>query len=198
VTTTVFLVRHGSTDHLGHRISGRMDGVALNGAGREEAQRAALRLAGERLEALYTSPIQRTQETARAISAATGLEPQVDEALLEIDFGDWTGAEFGALDGDADWRAWNETRASARTPGGESMGEVLARWRGFLEATRRRHPDARVAAVSHGDVIKTVVADVMGFSIDRHMAFEISPGSVSTLVAGDWGMKMLSINEVPR
>lgn len=175
-----------------------MDGVSLNDFGRTEAERAAARLADERLDALYTSPIQRTQETAQAIAAATGLEPQLDEALFEIDFGDWTGAAFAALDGDPDWRAWNLARATARAPGGESMDEVRARWRGFLEGVRRRHPEGRVAAVSHGDVIKTVVADVVGFSIGRHMAFEISPGSVSTLVAGDWGMKMLSINEVPR
>jgi probable phosphoglycerate mutase len=198
VTTTVFLVRHGSTDHLGHVISGRMEGVPLNDRGRGEAQAAAERLRAERVEALYTSPVQRTQETAAALSEALGLEPRVDERLLEIDFGDWTGKAFAELDGDDHWRRWNDARAGTRAPGGETMDEVQARLRGFLDDAKVRHPGGRVAAVSHADVIKAVLADALGFSIDRHASIEINPGSVSALAVGDWGTKVLSVNEAPR
>jgi len=198
VTTTVFLVRHGSTDHLGHVISGRMDGVALNDAGRREVAAVAGRLRHERIGALYTSPLQRTRETAEAIGDALGLEPQADAALAEIDFGDWTGARFADLDGDPAWRRWNDERSAARAPNGETMAEVQDRLVRWIEAARARHPEGRVCAVSHADVIKALVAHVLGFSLDRHGALEVGPGSVSVLCAGDWGMKVLSVNEACR
>ncbi|HEY8618324.1 histidine phosphatase family protein [Phenylobacterium sp.] len=198
MTTTVFLVRHGSTDHLGRRISGRMEGVALNALGREEAGRAAERLRGEGVTALYTSPVQRTRETAAALGQALELDPVVDERLIEIDFGSWTGAAFADLDADPEWRRWNEARSTARAPGGEAMDEVQARLGDFVAEVARRHPGERVCAVSHADAIKALLASVLGFSLDRHWALEISPGSVSVLCAGDWGMKVLSVNEACR
>jgi len=198
VTTTVFLVRHGSTDHLGHVISGRMDGVALNDAGRREAAAVAGRLRQERIEALYTSPLQRTRETAAAIGEALGLEPRAEDGLLEIDFGDWTGARFADLDGDPAWRRWNDERSAARAPGGEAMAEVQDRLVRWVEEARARHPEGRICAVSHADVIKALLAHVLGFSLDRHGAIEVGPGSVSVLCAGDWGMKVLSVNEACR
>jgi probable phosphoglycerate mutase len=198
VTTTVFLVRHGSTDHLGHRISGRMDGVALNDLGRREVRWAAERLRGEGITALYTSPLQRTRETAAAIGEALELAPVVDDGLLEIDFGDWTGAAFADLDGDPAWRAWNESRSTARAPNGEAMTEVQARLAGWVDEARAWRPEGRICAVSHADAIKALLAHALGFSLDRHWALEISPGSVSVLCAGDWGMKVLSVNEACR
>jgi probable phosphoglycerate mutase len=198
VTTTIFLVRHGSTDHLGHRISGRMAGVGLNAAGREEAERVARRLAFEDVVALYASPLQRTGETAAPIAAALSIEAQPDERLLEIDFGEWTGKAFTELEGDAVWRDWNTARATTRAPGGETMSEVQARLADFVAEVRRRHPGGRVCAVSHADVIKALLADALAFSMDQHGALEISPGSVSALCAGDWGMKVLSVNEACR
>ncbi|WP_334162966.1 histidine phosphatase family protein [Phenylobacterium sp.] len=198
MTTTIFLVRHGSTDHLGQVISGRMDGVALNDAGRREAAAVAGRLRGEGLEALYASPLQRTRETAAAIGGALGLEPQAEDGLLEIDFGDWTGARFADLDGDPAWRRWNDERSAARAPNGETMAEVQDRLVRWVETARTRHPGGRVCAVSHADVIKALLAHVLGFSLDRHAAIEVGPGSVSVLCAGDWGMKVLSVNEACR
>ena len=198
MTTTIFLVRHGSTDHLGHRISGRMEGVGLNPLGRDEAERAARRLSAEGVEALYASPLQRTAETAAPIAAALSLEAQTDDRLLEIDFGQWTGQAFAELEGDPRWRDWNTARASTRAPGGETMDEVQARLSDFVAEVRRRHPDGRVCAVSHADVIKALLAEALAFSMDRHSALEISPGSVSALCAGDWGMKVLSVNEACR
>jgi probable phosphoglycerate mutase len=195
VTTTVFLVRHGSHDRLGKVLCGRMDGVTLSDKGRQESERLAARLRGESLAALYTSPLSRTRETAAPIATACGLDPVEDEDLLEIDFGDWTGKPFEALHGDPAWTRWNEARAMARPPGGESMVEVQARLRRWLDRVRAAHPEQRIAAVSHADAIKSLIAHVMGFSLDQHDRVEVSPGSISVIVAGDWGAKVMSLNE---
>jgi broad specificity phosphatase PhoE len=198
VTTTVFLVRHGAHDRLGRVLCGRMDGVGLSDEGRREAEAAATWLRGEALDAVYASPLQRTRETAEPIAAAVGATVAEDPDLLEIDFGEWTGKAFDSLDGDPAWTLWNRARALARPPGGESMIEVQARVRRWLDRTCARHPMGRVTAVTHGDVIKALVAEVLGFSMDQHDRLEVSPASVTTLVAGDWGMKVMSFNEMIR
>jgi len=198
VTTTVFLVRHGAHDRLGKVLCGRMDGVTLNDQGRTESEALAGRLKAEGLAAVYVSPLARTRETAAPIAEATALTPVEDADLLEIDFGDWTGKPFDELRDDPLWATWNTARAMARPPGGESMVEVQARlWR-WLDRTRAAHPEQRIAAVTHADAIKALVAHVLGFSLDQHDRLEVSPGSVSTLVAGDWGAKILSLNETMR
>lgn len=198
MTTTVFLVRHGVHDQLGKTLCGRMAGVGINEQGRREAEALAARLAGEGLQAVYTSPLQRTRETAEPIAAAAGVPPLADEDLLEIDFGAWTGKAFEELRDDPAWRVWNTARGLARPPDGESMVEVQARLSRWLERVRNRHPVGRIAAVTHSDVIKALVAHVVGFSLDQHDRLEVNPASVSTLVVGDWGMKVTALNETVR
>lgn len=198
MTTTVFFVRHGSHDRLGKMLCGRMGGVRLSAAGQQEAERAAERLAGEDIAAVYASPLERTQETAAPIGRRLNLPVQTAEDLIEIDFGEWTGQPFEALRQDPLWSVWNNERAVARPPNGETMSEVQARLRRWLDGACQRHPEQRIAAVSHSDAIKAILFHALGTSPDAHHRLEIGPGSVSALAAGDWGMKVLSINEAPR
>jgi probable phosphoglycerate mutase len=198
VTTTVFLVRHGSHDRLGRILCGRMNGVSLSERGREEARAAARRLAAEELAAVYSSPLERTQETAELVAEAAGLPVEIAPDLTEIDFGAWTGSEFAALADDPGWMRWNATRTRARAPGGETLPEVQTRLVRWLDEACRRHPAERIAAVSHGDPIKTLLAHAIGLPLGNLDRLEISPASVSVLLAGDWGMRVASVNEVPR
>lgn len=198
MTTTVFLVRHGSHDRLDRVLCGRMDGVRLSEDGRREAEALATRLAGEDLSAVYASPLARTLETAQPIAAGARLAPIADEDLLEIDFGDWTGKPFETLHDDPAWAVWNRARSLARPPGGESMLEVQARLKRWLDRVRGRHAGERIAAVTHSDVIKALCAHALGFSLDQHDRLEVSPASVTALAAGDWGVKVLSLNETLR
>lgn len=193
--TTFFLVRHGSHDLLGRVLAGRMEGVPLNGLGRAEALAVARRLAAERLTALGTSPLLRTRETAAPIGAACRLAPEIAPALIEIDFGAWTGRGFDSLASDAGFQAWNTERATARPPGGETMAEAQARVVGHLARLAEDHPDGRIALVAHGDIIKSAVAHHLCMSLDRLSRIEIDPASVTTIVVGAWGARLLSLNE---
>lgn len=198
MTTTVFLVRHGSHDRLGKVLCGRMDGVSLSEQGRNEAEAVGRRLEGEGLSAVYASPLARTLETAEPIAGRCRAPLHVDDDLLEIDFGDWTGKSFEALHADPAWATWNFARSLARPPGGESVPDVQARLTRWLDRVRGRHPDARIAAVTHADVIKALAAHALGFSMDQHDRLDVGPASVSVLAAGDWGVKVLSLNETLR
>jgi broad specificity phosphatase PhoE len=125
------------------------------------------------------------------------LTPEIYEAVNEIDVGEWAGKDFADLQQDTRWAAWNNARNVTRPPGGETMLEVQARVVGHLERVRGSHPDQAVVLVSHGDVIKAALLYCLKMPIDGYRLFDISPASVSTLVIGDWGAKVLSMNEVP-
>ena len=198
MTTTVFLLRHGSHDRLNRVLCGRMAGVTLSERGREEARAAGRRLAGEDLAAIYASPLERTRETAELVAETLRLPVQLCYDLVEVEYGEWSGQPFDALRADPRWEAWNYARGVSRTPGGESLLEVQLRMRRFVDQARLRHPDQRILAVSHGDPIKAILAHAMGMPLDNLDRLEISPASLSVLVAGDWGMRVFSVNEAQR
>jgi probable phosphoglycerate mutase len=198
VTTTIFFVRHGSHDQLGRVLCGRIAGVSLNERGREEARAAGRALAGRGLAAVYASPLERTRETAELAAEVLGLPVEISQDLLEVDFGEWTGTNFEALRAEPRWPAWNAARGVTRIPGGETLPEVQARLCRFVEQAMLRHPGQQIAAVSHGDPIKTILAEALGMPLDNLERLEISPASISVLTAGDWGMRVHSVNEAPR
>jgi broad specificity phosphatase PhoE len=198
MSTTVFFVRHGAHDRLGRMLCGRMEAVSVSEQGLAQARAAARRLGGERIVAVYVSPMIRAAETAGPIAAAHGVEPQAEAALDEIDLGAWTGALFEDLDHAPEWSWWNNARGQNRAPGGESMLEVQLRVANWMEGVRRRHADQAIVAVSHADVIKAALCHALGLCLDHHGRIEVGPGSISTVVVAPWGLKVHSINEAPQ
>lgn len=194
--TTLYLVRHAAHDLLGRVLTGRMPGVHLSETGMAQAERLAERLVRETIAAVYTSPLERAWQTAAPIAARLGLEPEAAEALTDIDFGEWSGSTFEALGPDPRWAAWNNLRGTARSPGGEAMLDVQWRAVGQAERACADHPESGAVLVSHADVIKSVLAHYLGLALDAIGRFEISPASISTVVVGDWGAKVHSVNEV--
>lgn len=192
--TVFFLVRHAHHDWLGRGLAGRTD-VPLSAKGFAQAERLARRLAGAGLDAVRSSPLLRTRQTAEAIAARSGLEVEVTPEILEVDFGAWTGKDFGDLDRDERWRRWNAFRSGTRCPGGETMAEAQARVVGYMAGLHEEGPSARVALVGHADPIRAALAWWLGMPLDLFLRIEVSPASVSTVELGDWGPRVLSINE---
>ncbi len=172
-----------------------MPNIHLSTAGREQAEHVGRRLACEQVDVLQTSPQTRAQETAEIIAAHIGLTPEIAEAFAELDVGDWTGASFDILRERADWRGWNEHRASARAPNGESMQDAQDRAVNHLAEIARSKPGARIVIVSHSDVIKAAILYHLRVSLDHCHRIEIAPASISTIVIGEWGAKLLCLNE---
>lgn len=193
--TTVLLVRHASHGHVGRILTGRSGGVGLSEAGRGEALALARRLGSDRLDAIHASPRERTLETAAVLAETRGIAVDTVEDLDEIDFGSWTGRSFAELEGDPDWRLWNETRSTARLPLGESMGEAQARIVRHLGTVAETFSEGVVALVSHADMIKAAVAHVLGLTLDAIHRFDVDPASVTRLAVGRWGARLQSLNE---
>lgn len=169
--------------------------MALSRDGLEQAGIVADLLGVEPLDAVYSSPRERAFYTAREIAEPHELTANVLDALDEVDFGEWTGRSFDELEGDPLWDAWNAERSTARPPEGESMGEAVDRAMAGLSGLAERHADGLVAAVSHCDIIRGVIARVLGMPLDNLLRFDIEPASVSRLVVGSWGARVMSVNE---
>lgn len=192
--TTFLLIRHGSTEWVGKALAGRLPGVGLDAAGRIQAQQVASRLAGQRIAALYSSPLQRAVETAEPLAELLGLPFDRLEAFAEIDFGKWQGKTLEELESYAQWSRFNSFRSSTAAPEGELMLQVQARTAQEFENLRLRHRNQTVAVFSHADVIKAALMLYLGVPLDFHSRLEISPASVSVLEIADWGPRVLAIN----
>lgn len=187
------LVRHGSHDELGRVLSGRSSDIALNEAGRAEAAALAARLAPRGIVRIDTSPRLRTRQTAAILGQGLGLAPAVAADLDEIDFGAWSGRAFADLAGDPAWNRWNAARASAPTPGGETMAAAVARALRHVESCAAAG-GGPVLLVSHCDIIRGVIAQVLGLGLDHLLRFDVDPGSISWLSVGQSGARVLTVN----
>lgn len=192
--TTFYLVRHAACDGIGEKLWGRTAGVCLNEEGKRQAYQLGERFENVPLDAIYSSPLERALETAEAIARSARLEIKQLAAFDEIDFGDWTGKSFDDLSGDQRWQRFNSQRSVANVPGGESFLDVQARVVAELNRLSEQHAGARVAVISHADVIKAAVGYVAGTPIDLLQRIEISPCSVSIIVTGTDGLRLLAIS----
>jgi probable phosphomutase (TIGR03848 family) len=189
---TVLLVRHGrTTANAGGILAGWTDGVALDEQGTAQAAALASRLAAVPLAAIVSSPLQRCRETAAALAAVPGPagarpEVELDAMLGEAHYGDWTGRTLKELAKDPLWRVVQAHPSAVTFPGpqGESMLGMQQR---AVDAVRRHDlaiaaahgEDAVWVAVSHGDVIKAVLADALGMHLDAFQRIVVDPASVS-------------------
>ena len=193
--TTFLLIRHASTAVAGKVLTGRRSGIHLDNEGREQAEALVSRLAGCRIDAIYSSPLERTRETFAPLAAARNLPVETTDALIEIGFGDWTGMTVAELEPCEPWRQFNTFRSGTPIPGCELMLEVQVRAIREMNLLHKRHPDQIVALFSHADVIKAVLTHFAGIPLDLFHRLEISPASVSVVTLSDWGPRILKVND---
>jgi probable phosphomutase (TIGR03848 family) len=186
---TVILVRHGrTTANATGVLAGRQAGVRLDDAGAEQVRHAADRLAPLPLARVVTSPLERCRQTARAVLAVQAGEPalRTERGLNECDYGAWQGEKLSTLSRRKLWRVVQQQPSAAAFPDGESLAAMASR---AVEAVRRHdrevedeHGASAVwVAVSHGDVIKAVLADALGSHLDQFQRIQVDPASLSVV-----------------
>lgn len=162
--TRILLARHGETDwNRDNRFQGRAD-PPLNDAGREQAAALAASLAGERLAAVYSSPLRRAVETAELVAARHGLEPTPVDALREVDVGSWQGLTRNEIESRfpeqfSRWLAFGQGWED-----GETYEEMGVRVIHALSEFSVRHDGERVVALTHGGPIRAAIAAASGIS----------------------------------
>ena len=193
--TTVLMIRHAATDSAGSVLTGRRAGIHLNESGFQEADRLAHFLRASGVHALYCSPLERAQETARPISEILGVPITTCDSLNEFDFGCWTGNMVDQLRPTPLWNRFNTLRSITAAPGGELMIEIQTRVIKLMESIRLEHPERVVACVSHGDVIRAALCHYLGMPLDFFQRLDISPASISTVVLEEDRVTVHGVNQ---
>lgn len=186
------LVRHGhSTANADGVLSGRAPGVGLTDRGRAEVGALGAALAGVPLVRVVSSPLERCLATAAAVAEGHDLDVEQDDRVIECAYGAWTGRPLRELTADPLWRVVQDTPSRARFPesdayAGESLAEMAQRAVGALtaldaEVEAGHGPDAVWAVVSHGDVLKAVLAHVAGTALDDFQRLVVEPASVAVV-----------------
>jgi probable phosphomutase (TIGR03848 family) len=185
---TLILLRHGrSTANTAGLLAGRAPGVALDDLGREQAAALPARLAPLSPAVAVTSPLQRCRETLAPLTdARPELAVHTEHRINECDYGDWTGRKLTELSGEALMATVQQHPSAAAFPGGESMRAMQARaveavrdWNARIEA--EHGADACYLMCSHGDIVKSVVADALGMHLDLFQRISVSPCSVTVI-----------------
>jgi probable phosphomutase (TIGR03848 family) len=212
--STVLLVRHGLTKLTGPILAGHTPGLMLDDRGVGQAAAVATRLGALSLDAIVTSPLERCEQTAQAILAAqreAGRDPQwaIDERLVEVRYGDWTGKAIRDLAKDPLWKVVQAQPSAVTFPNGERMADMQARGVAAVrEWDAKLGEDAVWVACTHGDVIKAILADAHGMHLDMFQRIVADPCSVSVvrytdsrpfvLRTNDTGGELASLAPPPR
>lgn len=178
-STLILLVRHGATPTTGQILPGRAPGLHLAERGRQQADEVAQRLAGLPVTAIYSSPMERAQETAAPTAAAFSLPVVVEDGLNECDFGEWTGRRIADLAQLPEWQVVQKTPSQFSFPGGESFAEMQSRVVAALGGIAEQHVGEVVVCVSHADTIKAAVTELSGAPLDAFQRVIIDTAAIS-------------------
>lgn len=198
MSTTLLLIRHGETEYVAKGImSARMPGVFLNDKGRAQAATVADALSGAPITRIYSSPMERAQETSAYLANLLNLEVVISDGIIETDVGQWTGLSAEQVKDTPLWQVLLNQPSKMQFPDGESFTEMQKRSVAEIKAIADRHPGEMVACFSHADVIRLALAHYLDMSLDAMHRISVDPCSVSVLAFNpDGHVRVRRINQV--
>jgi alpha-ribazole phosphatase len=180
--THLYLIRHAETQGTG-RYHGQRSDPTLSDIGRSQALALAKRLAEEGFLAIYTSPLERTRQTAEAIAKHHSCPIETLDDLSEMDFGRWDGLsyeEINTLDAES-YGKWLDDPLNFSPPGGEDLNRFHGRIKGAFDSIIARHSEGSVAAVSHGGAIRVMLCEALGLPMTSFWCFRVEQASITVL-----------------
>jgi probable phosphoglycerate mutase len=196
----VLLIRHGENEYVSKgRLAGRLPGVHLNDKGRAQAAALAEALEKTPLKAIYSSPLDRTVETAAPIAEAHKLQVVHRDGLLEVDYGKWQDKTLKQLARQKLWKIVQSRPSQAQFPEGETFAQAQMRIVEEINQLCSQHkPKDIIACVGHSDMIKLAVAYYLGLPLDLFQRLHVQPASISTLmIHPGGGFGLINLNHIP-
>lgn len=194
----VLLIRHGENEFTRTgKLAGWTKGVSLNEAGRKQAEGLVARLKGTPIKHLYSSPLERAQETAAPLAAALKLPVEIRPELGEVQYGQWTGKSLKVLGRTKLWKVVQQLPSTMRFPDGETMRGAQLRMVDAIDVIARAHPSPKavVAIFTHSDPIKLAVAHYLGMPLDLFQRIMINTASVTVLRLGHGQPSLVKLND---
>jgi probable phosphomutase (TIGR03848 family) len=192
---TLFLIRHAVTAQTGRLLYGQTRGIDLDDRGRAQAASLVDRFASVRLTAIYSSPLERCVQTVEPLAAAQRLRIERVPGLIEMDTGSWTGRTLAQVRRTKPWTTVQRQPSAFRFPGGEGFVEAQARAVDAVERIARRHPRGRVAVATHGDIVRIVLAHLLGTPLDDFQRIVSDTASVSVVVTHAKHRRVVLVND---
>ena len=187
--TLIIFVRHGKTPTTGTKLPGRAPNLHLSNEGKlqaeivaKEIEKSSSSFLGKKVAAVYASPMERTQETAKPIAKVLNLRVRTLQGLNECDFGDWTGRRLRELSKLKSWSTVQKQPSSLRFPNGESFTEMQNRMLKTVDKLVERHSGETVICVSHADPIKAILSSAIGTPLDLFQRIVVGPCSTSVVL----------------
>ena len=197
--TTVILIRHAhSVANEKGILAGRSSGVVLSKLGKRQAIDLKKRLGDMKFKSISVSPLERCFATIQPWIKATGVSDKnidFDEGLSEVDYGSWTGKKLSALSLKKEWRIVQRTPSLMVFPDGEALIAVQRRAKKSLMNAIKKAGNGSVLIVSHGDVIKSLIASALELELDKFQKIVIDPASISVLDYNKGSFRLLHIND---
>ncbi len=193
----LYLIRHGRTDWNDERRIMGVGPVPLNEEGRRTVRRLAEALAGDRIPVIYTSTVARATETAEILAEVWGARIVPEPALNESPFERWVGKRYSELSDDPDFRLYSTKPSESSFSLNEGMRDIQQRALGAVERIVSENGEGKAAAVSHSDVIKPVVAHLLGMDLDSMHRLSIANASATLVVPGSEKNSVRYLNFAP-
>lgn len=197
--TTVILIRHAhSVANEKGILAGRLPGVLLSKSGKKQAINLRKRLGDLKFKYISISPLERCLATIQPWINATGISHKnihIDEGFIEVDYGSWTGKKLSALSLKREWRVVQKTPSKMVFPEGEALAGVQSRAKKSLLNSIKKAGNGSVLIVSHGDVIKSLIASALELDLDKFQKIVIDPASISVLDYSKGDFRLLHIND---
>lgn len=194
----IVLLRHAhSTANLKNILAGRTAGVALSAKGEKQAEKLATRIGPTRFDVIAVSPMSRCTQTISPWLSLHGEEraPLIEDGLSEVDYGDWSGKSLATLRRQKLWKVVQEHPSQMIFPNGESLLEMQTRaLASFYRFEKVKGKNARLI-VSHGDVIKAIVAHVLGMHLDQFQRLVIDPASITIIDTDNGVSRLVTFND---
>ena len=199
--TRIVLLRHAhSTANAKAILAGRTPGVNLSERGEKQAIEVAERLTGVEFSLIRMSPMERCAQTVQPLidsfpkARSRTLKIEIEEDLVEVDYGKWTGRRLAVLSKERTWKTVQNTPSAMYFPGGEGLLDVQARAMRALSAAAATNGKTPKLLVSHGDVIKAIVASVLGTHLDHFQKIVIDPASITVLDFNGVDYRVITLN----
>ncbi|TRZ84638.1 MAG: MSMEG_4193 family putative phosphomutase [Streptomycetaceae bacterium] len=193
--TLVVLIRHAhSSANAAGILSGRIADIHLSTQGKKQAKKLATRLGDFEVKSVRISPMIRCAETIEPWATGNGSKVVIDQGVNEMDYGTWSGRTLKTLSKETLWKTIQENPSKVTFPQGESMRAMQVRAMKSVTESAAKRGKGHVVIVSHGDVIKAIIASCLGMALDDFQRIVIDPASISIVDLSNARPRLLVMN----
>ena len=194
--TTFLLLRHAhSTANNEGVLAGQLEGIGLSKDGLAQVRKLTYSFENLKINRIISSPMQRCLETVEGIARLQKKRVLIDERLIEMNYGLWSGEKLKKLSKLREWKVIQAKPSTFRFPQGESFKELEKRIESLLRDLSRKYPKETILLITHGDVIKIAASLTVGSGLDNFQKFAVDPCSLTTLSWGSKSRILLSFNQ---